>query len=135
MGNASCERERPTIVIVEDNTALAYLLETILQEEAGCRTRTYQSGTSVLERLDEIKESSPALFLIDYTLPGINGLSLCEHLHAVEETQKIPTILVTGSARIEVLEEAGQQGIPVMIKPYNLDELLEVVQQKIAAFA
>lgn len=127
------KRAQSTVVIIDDDKDNTRLLETILQEEAHCRTRAYLSGTSLLEHLEEIIQSSPALFLVDYTLPGINGLSLCKHLHTHEGTKTIPMILVTGSACSAVLDEAEQQGIPVIFKPYDLDEILEVVEQKITA--
>jgi len=127
------KRAQPTVVIIDDDQDNTRLLETILQEEAHCQTRASPSGASLLEHLEEILQSSPALFLVDYTLPGINGLALCKRLRTHEETKTIPMILVTGSACSAVLNEAEQQAIPVIWKPYDLDELLEVVEQKTTA--
>lgn len=124
------EQEHPLIIIVEDDAGNARLLETVLQEEAQCQTAAYQSGEDVLGHLEEIAQRHPDLFLIDYTLPGINGLALCTRLQTCEEMQHIPTILVTGSARCATLEEAERQGVPVIGKPYDLDELLELVDQR-----
>lgn len=135
MSHVPYKQEQPLIIIVEDNTDNARLLETILQEEVHCRTGAYQSGESVLDHLEEITHHHPALFLVDYTLPGINGLLLCKRLHTLEKMQKVPTILVTGSARCAALEEAEHQGIPMICKPYDLDELLGCVEQTIALHA
>lgn len=52
----SCERERPLIIVVEDDPGNAHLLETILQEEAHCQTSTYQNGEQVLDQLEEIAQ-------------------------------------------------------------------------------
>ncbi|HEU5378439.1 MAG TPA: response regulator [Ktedonobacteraceae bacterium] len=65
---------------MEDNQENAHLLEAILQEGAHCQTHAYSSGISVLEHLEEITQLHPALFLVDYTLSGIDGLSLCKHI-------------------------------------------------------
>lgn len=121
-----------TVIIVDDDKGNANLLETLLREEANYQTRIYQSGRDVLEHLDEMKQCSPVLFLMDHMLPDTDGISLCAHLHANEELKKVPTILVTGSARDATFREAKGRGITVIRKPYDINELLEVVEQLIA---
>lgn len=80
--------------------------------------------------MEEIAQRHPALFLIDYTLPGIHGLALYQHLHAREEMKNVPAVLLTGSARPEVLQEAEQRKICVLIKPFDLDQLLDLVERE-----
>lgn len=132
MEQVSYESKPPLIIIVEDDPGNAHLLETILQEESHCQTETYQHGECVLDHLEEIAQRHPALFLVDYTLPGIHGLALCHYLHTYEQTRNVPTVLVTGSAHMEGSQEAEQHGIRVLVKPFDLDEFLAIVAQEVA---
>lgn len=121
-----------TVIIIDDDQSNASLLETLLQEEANYQTCTYTNGRDVLEHLDEVKQRRPVLFLVDHMLPGMDGISLYERLHTIEEFAKIPAILVTGSAKATTLQEAEKRGIMVLRKPYDIDELLNLVEQQIA---
>lgn len=121
-----------TAIIIEDDKSNAYLLEMLLQEEGHYRTSTYTTGREVLEHLNEVKQRRPVLFLVDQMLPGMDGISLCEHLHTLEGFTTIPTILLTGSSSTTTLQEAKKRGVMVMQKPYDINELLDVVEQQIA---
>ena len=83
------------IMIVEDEPAVAGLLQDYL-EEAGYRTRTIQNGLQVI---DAVKESGPALILLDIMLPGKNGMDLCRE---IREFSVVPVIMVT--ARVEEID-------------------------------
>lgn len=83
------------IMIVEDEPSVAGLLQDYL-EDAGYRTRTIHNGLQVI---DAVKETGPALILLDLMLPGKNGMDLCRELR---EFSRIPIIMVT--ARVEEID-------------------------------
>lgn len=132
MRDAQQEREQQTVIIVDDDEGNASLLERLLHEEADYQTLAYRSGKEVLERLEDIKRCQPVLFLIDQMLPYMCGLTLYEHLQQVEELKQIPAILITGSTRESVLQEIEKQGLAVIRKPYDIDELLIAIEQKVS---
>ena len=82
-------------MIVEDEPAVAGLLQDYL-EEAGYQARTIDNGLQVI---DAVKESGPALILLDIMLPGRNGMDLCRE---IREFSMVPVIMVT--ARVEEID-------------------------------
>ncbi|GHO72427.1 hypothetical protein KSD_01980 [Ktedonobacter sp. SOSP1-85] len=70
-----------SILIVEDDPVLGNLLLETFQEETTYQGYLASSGESALMMLSTI---TPALFLLDYQLPGMNGLELADHLRRRE---------------------------------------------------
>jgi two-component system response regulator BaeR len=83
------------IMIVEDEPSVAGLLQDYL-EDAGYRTRTIHNGLQVIEA---VRETGPALILLDIMLPGKNGIDLCRE---IREFSRVPVIMVT--ARVEEID-------------------------------
>lgn len=125
----SSERKQQTIIIVEDDNGNATVLEMLLAMQTTHISFSYRSTKDVLEHLDEIKRSQPALFLIDYFLPDIDGLSLYHALQNIHELKKIPVVLVSASYDDFLREEVQYQGITLLQKPYDVDVLLAVITQ------
>ena len=83
------------IMIVEDEPSVAGLLQDYL-EDAGYRTRTIHNGLQVVSA---VKETLPALILLDIMLPGKGGMDLCRE---IREFSKVPIIMLT--ARVEEID-------------------------------
>ena len=83
------------IMIVEDEPSVAGLLQDYL-EDAGYHTRTVHNGLQVI---DAVRETCPALILLDLMLPGKNGMELCRE---IREFSMLPIIMVT--ARVEEID-------------------------------
>jgi DNA-binding response OmpR family regulator len=112
-----------TILIVEDDTAIgSFLIEAIKQETAH-RALLAIDGYQALRIVDDIK---PGLFLIDYSLPYLNGLELYDQLHATKELENVPALMLSASCP---WEEAKKRKIPCMRKPIELDELLQNIEK------
>lgn len=123
------KQERQTIIIVEDDHANATMLEMLLSMGTGHISFSYQSAVDLIKNIDEVKRSRPALFLVDYFLPAVNGLALCRFLRQTKEFLGIPVVLVSGSNDHTLLEEAQQMGIKLLHKPYDVDALFSVVRK------
>jgi DNA-binding response OmpR family regulator len=77
-----------TLVVVEDDPAIADLLDLYLRQ-AGYRVLQASSG----ERgLDLLAQHRPALVLLDIGLPGIDGLEVCRRIRA---GSTIPILFLT----------------------------------------
>lgn len=118
-----------SVVIVDDDADNALVLEMLFNAETGFQTLVYRDGLQALENLDIIRESCPALFLIDQRLPHMDGLALCEQLRSRDEFKALPFILVTSFVNDVLIKEAGKQGIPLVQKPYDIGMFLDMVQQ------
>jgi|SRR5258708_30026888 CheY-like chemotaxis protein len=119
------------VVIVEDDVGNALTLELLLRSETPYEVRTYANAMELLESLEEIRQEKPVLFFLDYLLPEVDGLLLCEWLHALKDFREVPTVLITASTEERLKQEAERRGMALIRKPYSMQTLLEVVRQHV----
>ena len=80
-----------TILVVEDEPDIQELIAYNL-EKAGYEAVRAESAERALEL---IRESLPHLVIIDWMLPGMNGIELARRLRADKRTADTPLIIVT----------------------------------------
>jgi len=114
--------EKP-ILIVEDDTAIGSFLIEAIEQETVHQALLATDGYEALQIVDDIK---PGLFLIDYSLPYLNGLELYDHLHAAKELENIPALMLSASCP---WEEVKKRKILCMSKPIELDKLLQTIEK------
>ncbi len=61
------------------------------------------------------------LVLTDLTMPGNSGLNLIKQARKTRPT--LPIIVITGLAATDEIETIQQQGIPILQKPFEPDDL------------
>src|SRR5437763_3148368 len=83
---------RRKILVVEDNTELLGLLR-LNFKAAGFAIATASSG---IEALKKARSLAPDLILLDFVLPELDGLAVCEILRNDPETAFIPIVMFTG---------------------------------------
>lgn len=121
-----------TVVILDDDGGNATILEMLLSMGTTSIPLVYHSAREMFACLEELKQSYPALFLVDYLLPRTDGICVCEQLRQIEEFKDVPTVLVSASTAQSLTNDAEQRGFMLIHKPYDVDELLEVVRQQVA---
>jgi len=108
------------ILVVEDEEALAELLKYNLAR-AGYSVRVCTDGD---EALLALREETPDLAILDWSLPGVSGLEICRRLRARPETRDVPVIMVTARGededRIRGLDTGADD---YMTKPVLMAEL------------
>jgi DNA-binding response OmpR family regulator len=107
-----------SILIVEDESALNDLVRTELEAE-GHVVRQARDGRTALQM---VAEQTPQLVILDWMLPGLDGLSVCRQLR---EKHLMPIIMLT--ARSEEVDrvlglEVGADDY--LVKPFGMRELL-----------
>lgn len=112
-----------TILVVEDNPALGNLLREILQDETSCQVCLVSSAEAALNTLQMMK---PQLFVLDYCLPGMNGLELVEQVRTMEGYQQTPVLLMSAAFP---QEKIARQCLQCLSKPFDLDQLLQTVEE------
>ncbi|MBI9066903.1 MAG: PAS domain S-box protein [Salinivirgaceae bacterium] len=117
-----------TILIIEDNEGLTKLLTRIMQGK-GYKTVCVSNG---LEALSWLKEHTPFLAILDYSLPDMNGIEFIEGL--CKQTSNLPPFIVStgqGDERIAVkMMKLGARDY--IVKDNNFLEMLPHVVDKIA---
>ncbi|MEK7752833.1 MAG: response regulator [Acidobacteriota bacterium] len=112
------------ILIVEDNEKNRKLARDVLQFK-GYRTIEAETGEDGVALAIEKK---PDLILMDYQLPGIDGIEAFRRIRGEASTAHIPIVAVTASAMPEEakkMKEAGFDGFQT--KPLNLKEFTQAV--------
>lgn len=111
-----------SILIIEDDPRVLRL-EQIVLGQAGYAVQAVASGEAGLEAL---VENSPALVLLDISLPGMDGFSVCEK---IREFSLVPVIVVTGKGseadKVHGLEAGADDYV---CKPFSHVELLARVR-------
>jgi diguanylate cyclase (GGDEF)-like protein len=87
----SPEEERPRILVVEDDPAVAKLLALYLTQEGYAVVHAYD-GQDAIEKAQEIK---PFAITLDIMLPRIDGWEVLKKLKTLPATRDIPVIIVS----------------------------------------
>ncbi|MGZ8447653.1 MAG: response regulator, partial [Candidatus Deferrimicrobiaceae bacterium] len=114
------------LLLAEDSLTIRKVFELAL-------SRSDIAITSVDNGEDAVRlagEISPDLVVADLTLPGKNGFAVAAELRAMEKTEKIPVLILSGT--LVPLDEArfkasGARG--VLYKPFESRELLENIER------
>ncbi len=109
------------ILVVEDNPSSLKLLSNILIT-AGYKVRPAPDGELALQ---SIKARHPDLILLDFNLPGIDGIEVCRCLKDDHNTMDIPIIFVSAIEKSELKVKALECGaIDFVTKPIDASEVL-----------
>jgi len=114
------------ILIIEDNEVNRVLVRDMLQFKG------YQTleAPSAEDGIRVAREKKPALILMDFHLPKMNGIEAFRALRADAETSSIPVIAVTASAMPEDRKKilaAGFDGLQT--KPIHVTEFMTNVEK------
>jgi DNA-binding response OmpR family regulator len=111
----------PTIFIVDDSPDNVRLLSRILQRGGYTDVSGVSDPRLVLGR---VQADQPDLVILDIHMPHLDGLSLLEQI-TKESHHDVRFIVVTGDRDDRVALQARLRGAhDVIIKPFNIDEVL-----------
>jgi two-component system phosphate regulon response regulator PhoB len=112
---------QPYILVMEDEDALATLLQYNLEKE-GYDVTMASDGE---EGLVQIDERMPDLVLLDWMLPKVSGIEVCRRLRGRAETRNLPIIMLTArgeeSDRVRGLDTGADD---YLTKPFSMVELI-----------
>jgi len=111
------------IVIVEDDTAVAAGLTSILQSE-NVSVHVVHRGS---EAVDAVARFHPDVVLIDISLPDMNGTSVYEKISA--RWPEMAVVFSTGHAEESRLPRAGLNRVAFLRKPYSTETLLTKLRE------
>lgn len=107
------------ILLLEDEVMLNESICEYLESD-GHQIESFFDG---IDALKAIKENSYDLLILDITVPGLDGLSFLEHIHALKI--HVPAIYISALVDIEDISKAYDLGCnDYLKKPFHLKELL-----------
>jgi CheY-like chemotaxis protein len=110
------------ILIVDDEFGIVEALVDFLQDE-GYRTAIALNGRQALEKM---ALERPALVLLDYMLPVMNGPAVLEAMKNDPSLRDIPVVLMSATPQRSWRHLPATAFLP---KPFGLAELLAIVHR------
>lgn len=120
----------PVVFVVDDDISVRESLELLLRHE-GWHVETF---TTAQEFLDHPRAFVPSCLILDFSLPGLNGLELQKRVAA--ERQNMPIIFITGYGDIPMTVQAMKAGaVEFLTKPFSDDVLLRAIRNALSRSA
>src|SRR5712691_8816445 len=117
-----------TIMIVEDDADIGDFLQQIIEEETPYSTTVVPDGRNALEKAPQVH---PCLLLLDFRLPGMNGLEVYDRLQEKEDTRGVPAIMMSATLPTEELK---RRGIYQLRKPMDIGNVIRMITHALATF-
>lgn len=110
--------------IIDDDRAIRWVLEKALSQ-AGVEVTPFERADAVLSQL---QRDPPDVIVTDIRMPGMDGLSLLEHVHSSHPD--LPVIIMTAFSDLDSAVSSYQGGaFEYLPKPFDVDEAVDLVQR------
>ena len=106
-------RERPVVVVVEDDPGYLKALVRSLQREAP--EVDVVEATTGMDGLLEIGRVSPDLVVLDFALPDLNAVQVVERLVDTSKRLTAPVMIVTGGMPAKAENDLRQLGVRAIV--------------------
>ncbi len=119
----------PKVLVVDDEpNVLRSLAQYLTIEDFVVETAT--NGEEALEKVDAFV---PELILLDVMMPGMDGFEVLEKIKENPVHQNTPIIMLTAKDQSSDVLKGYQSGATsYLVKPFNLDELVETINQTLS---
>jgi len=118
--------EVPCVLVVDDEPYIVEFLCLLLEEE-GYRVLRASDGRQAWELA---LQTRPDLVISDVMMPGMTGLQLLEQLRGSIDLAATPVILMSAVPRA-----MESQGVTFVPKPFDIDQMLDLVSVGLTAAA
>lgn len=109
------------VLIVDDDEALQQMLEQLLRGEGFVP----RSASSAEDAFDTLRASSTQAVILDWNLPGMNGLDFCRRLRRDPAWRTLPILFLTSHSSTSDVVMAFEAGADDFVsKPFRAPELV-----------
>jgi chemosensory pili system protein ChpA (sensor histidine kinase/response regulator) len=121
------EVDRPTLVMVVDDSVTVRKVTSRLLERNGMNVLTAKDGVDAITQLQERK---PDVMLLDIEMPRMDGFEVATLVRHDEHLKDLPIIMITSRTGEKHRDRAMAIGVNAYLgKPYQESLLLETIQQ------
>jgi len=121
-GDGSKESSTAKILHVEDDQTVAGMVKEILENQ-GWQVETCDDGNAALEKISG--EDDYDLLLVDYDLPGANGLEIVNRARELDHRCAMPMVVLAASPVEAAARDAGADVF--LHKPQGISSLVETI--------
>lgn len=114
-----------TILIVDDEFSIVETLAEILSY-AGYAATSASNGRAGLEAA---RATRPALILLDYMMPVMDGLQMLARLRADPDLKEIPVVMMTAAPL--GIPDTSRRWDALLIKPFDATQLARSIERLI----
>lgn len=115
-----------TILLADDEPNIRLLVHTTLDDPSYCIIEV-EDGLAALELA---RSQKPDLLILDWLMPGKNGIEVASELRNDARTSDIPIIMLTCKGQPTDIKRGRAAGVNTyLIKPFSPMELLDHVQE------
>jgi two-component system chemotaxis response regulator CheY/two-component system cell cycle response regulator CpdR len=130
-------KQKHRILIAEDHETIAETYKLIL-EAHGYEVIVTGDGEDCIQKFEEymhdnaINPETPPfeLVVLDYHLPGDDGMEIAKHILSVAPSQRI---LMASSYPVDIIRKSAenlQRAVELLVKPFDLNDLADVVGRR-----
>ncbi len=125
------ESERPTLVMVVDDSVTVRKVTSRLLERNGMNVLTAKDGVDAITQLQERK---PDIMLLDIEMPRMDGFEVATLVRHDERLKDLPIVMITSRTGEKHRDRALSIGVNEYLgKPYQESVLLEAIQRLVHA--
>ncbi len=120
------------VLLVEDNDTSRLVIKELLQN-MGCEVTALDNGLTAMKAIEDLAPESFDVLLLDWQMPGLDGLTLASQIRRLESLAKQPGIIIVTAYSQTVLEEqlkhSEEEFDATLIKPVTRDMLSVCLQR------
>jgi DNA-binding response OmpR family regulator len=112
------------ILVIDDDRNICDIMKFALESSGYFAETAYDPRDGMAKACS----NPPALILLDYNMPGKDGLTLMKDFRTIPELENVPIIFVTALSMPEIVTAALSGGVAgYLVKPFALKALLDTV--------
>ena len=121
---------RGRVLVAEDEVDLAWVEQFNLETE-GYEVKVAPEGRAALEALESFE---PDVLILDVMLPHLDGWTVLQEVQELPHDRRPKVILVSAVAGMAEKARGAELGAwSYLSKPFDMDELLRLVEEAMAA--
>jgi DNA-binding response OmpR family regulator len=114
------------ILVIDDEELNLKLMEKLLTKMGYSVSTAMNARSGLALALNE----TPGLIMIDYMMPGQDGLSLLKDIRSTPDLQYVPVIMVTSATQSNIVARAIKYGVnDYLVKPIDPTILADRTQK------
>jgi two-component system chemotaxis response regulator CheY len=115
------------ILIVDDFSTMRRIIRNLLRDLGFNNTSEADDGKTALPML---KSGRFDFLVTDWSMPGMDGLTLLRTVRADEELSQMPVLMVTAEAKREQIVIAAEAGVNgYVVKPFTAATLKDKIEK------